>query len=147
MRNPLIYYRIANSLYSKGIPFFPNFITCMIRLVFSCYLPHTAQIARDVVLGYGGLGIVIHNRAIIASGCHIDQNVTIGGTTKKHQVPILGEKVYVGAGAVILGPVKIGNNVVIGANAVVLSDIPDNSVAVGVPARVIKSGIQIADYL
>jgi serine O-acetyltransferase len=90
---------------------------------------------------------VIHGRAVIGEGCHIDQNVTIGGTSKKYNVPMLGKNVYVGAGAKILGPIKIGDDVVIGANAVVLRDIPAQSLVVGVPARVIKSGIRKANYV
>ena len=90
------------------------------------------------MIGYQGLGIVIHKRCIIGKFCHIAQNVTIGGTSGLYQVPELGDHVEVGAGAVIIGPVKIGNNVYIGANAVVNRDISDNCVAVGVPARVIK---------
>jgi serine O-acetyltransferase len=147
MFNPIIYYRIARRLFLWNVPVLPKIITYFIRLVFSCYLPYTAKLGRDSVLGYGGLGIVIHGRTVIGDGCHIDQNVTIGGTSKKHKVPVLGNNVYVGAGAKILGPIKIGNEVVIGANAVVLTDIPNNSVAVGIPAKVIKSGILKSDYV
>lgn len=66
------------------------------------------------------------------------QNVTIGSTRGKG-VPTLGNNILICAGAKIVGGVKIGNNVVIGANAVVVNDIPDNSVVVGVPARIINS--------
>jgi len=79
--------------------------------------------------------------------CHIDQNVTIGGTSKKVEVPILGNHVYVGAGAKILGPIKIGDNVVIGANAVVVKDIPDGSLVVGIRAKVIKTNILKSEYV
>ena len=54
--------------------------------------------------------------------------------------------VYIGTGAKILGPVKVGNNVVIGAGAVVLNDVPDNSVVVGMPAKVVKTGIDAKDF-
>ncbi len=147
MLNPVFYYRIARRLYLVGIPFFPKLITYGIRFVFGCYLPYTANLGKNTVLGYGGLGVVVHGRVVVGDGCHIGQNVTIGGTSKKHEVPILGANVYVGAGAKLLGPIKIGNEVVIGANAVVLIDIPHNSVAVGIPARVIKSGILKSDYV
>lgn len=62
----------------------------------------------------------------------------MGGTSEIYEVPVLGDNVSVGAGANIIGPVHIGNNAVIGAGAVVISDIPENAVAVGVPAKVIK---------
>lgn len=75
----------------------------------------------------------------MGEGCHISQNVTIGGTSGKEGVPIIGNRVFVGAGAVILGPITIGDEVTIGANAVVINDLPNNVVAVGVPAKVIKT--------
>ena len=61
-----------------------------------------------------------------------------GGTSGYKDVPVLGDNVSVGAGANIIGPIHIGNNVIIGAGAVVITDIPDNAVAVGVPAKVVK---------
>lgn len=86
--------------------------------------------------------MVIHKRCIIGKNCHIAQNVTLGGTSNIYEVPVLGDNVSVGAGANIIGPVHVGNNVVIGAGAVVLKDVPDNCVAVGVPARVIVKKIE-----
>jgi serine O-acetyltransferase len=122
-------------------------MTLFIRQFFACYIPYSASLGKNIILGYGGLGVVIHGRAVIGNDCHIDQNVTIGGTSKKYEVPVLGDNVYVGAGAKILGPITIGDNVVIGANAVVVNDIPSNSLAVGVPAKIIKSGIKKSDYV
>jgi len=110
-------------------------------------LPYTLNLGKNLILGYGGLGVVIHSRAKIGDNCHIDQNVTIGGTSKKNGVPQIGNDVYIGAGAVVLGPISIGNNVVIGANAVVVKDIPDNCLVVGVPAKVIKRDILKSDYV
>ncbi|HIF9354877.1 TPA: serine O-acetyltransferase [Photobacterium damselae] len=98
-------------------------------------------------MGYGGLCVVLHDRVIIGDDCHIDQGVTIGGTSKKVGVPVIGNHVYFGAGCKVLGPVTIGDNVVIGANAVVINDIPSNSLVVGVPAKVIKSNILKKDYV
>ena len=147
MFSPYCYYKISNFLYRKNVPFLPRIITLFIRMVFTCYLPHKAKIDGPLILGYGGMSVVIHDRVVIGKNCHIDQCVTIGGTSKKIDVPVLGDNVYVGAGAKIIGPVSIGNNVVIGANAVVLCDLPDNCVAVGVPAKVIKHGIEKSDYV
>ena len=147
MFSPFFYYKFANFLYRKNVPVLPKLITYFIRLVFSCYLPHKAKLGHSVVFGYGGLGVVIHDRSVIGDGCHIDQNVTLGGTSGKYEVPVLGKNVYVGAGAKIIGPVVIGDDVVIGANAVVVSDLPSNCVAVGVPAKVIKTDIKKSDYV
>ena len=140
-------YKLCFLLQMYGIPILPAIINkIFIRLLFGCQIGNGAQIGRGVALGYGGLGIVIHKRAIIGNNVSIGTCVTIGGTTKKHRVPIIGNNCIIGSGAKILGPIKIGDNVVVGANAVVIDDVPDNSVVVGVPAKVIKQHINIRDY-
>ncbi|HTN36150.1 MAG TPA: hypothetical protein VL053_03695 [Arachidicoccus sp.] len=143
--NPILLQRISYRL--RNVPILPMLVTYIIRFVFGCYLPYQLKLGKGFKLGYGGLGVVIHFRTLIGDDVHIDQNVTIGGTSKKIEVPVLGSHIYVGAGAKILGPVKIGNNVVIGANSVVVKDVPDNSLVVGVPGRIIKSGILKSEYV
>ena len=101
-------------------------------------IPYQADIGEGTVIGYQGIGVVIHKRCVIGENCHISQNVTLGGTSGIYEVSVLGDNVTVGAGANIIGPVHVGNNVEIGAGAVVIRDIPDNCIAVGVPAKVIK---------
>lgn len=81
-------------------------------------------------------GVVIHQLAVIGDDCILMQQVTIGQLATGG-APILGSGVYVGAGAKILGEVRIGDGAQIGANAVVLSDVPAKATAVGVPARII----------
>ncbi|MNG29745.1 Serine acetyltransferase [compost metagenome] len=76
---------------------------------------------------------------MIGENCVIRQGVTIGNRKSGDDVPTIGDNVDIGAGAVIIGKIKIGDNVKIGANAVVLKDVPDNCTAVGNPARHIKS--------
>ena len=68
----------------------------------------------------------------------MNQNVSIAGRNNRG-TPVIGNNVFIGAGACVLGGIKIGNNVSIGANAVVLDDIPDNSVVVGIPGKVVKT--------
>lgn len=145
--SPIHLQKISNLLYEKHVPLLPQFITLLIRLVFSCFISHKTKIGKNTILGYGGLGIVIHERAIIGNNCHIDQNVTIGGTSKIFQVPVIGNNVYIGAGAKVIGPVKIGNNIVIGANAVVVKDIPDNCLVAGIPGKILKTNININEYM
>ena len=87
-----------------------------------------------------GMGIVVGETAEIGDDCVIYHGVTLGGVTtekgKRH--PTLKNNVTVGAGAKILGNITVGHNVKIGANSVVLKDVPDNDVAVGIPARIIQ---------
>lgn len=82
-------------------------------------------------------GVVIHEDAVIGNNCMIMQQVTIGITAEGNP-PIIGNDVYVGAGAKILGNVRVGDGARIGAQAVVLSDVPAHCTAVGIPGRVIR---------
>lgn len=141
------FYSLSRFLYRSKIPFAHKVITYFMRCFFGVWLPASVQAGKGLVLGYGGLSVVIHHRAILGRNCHIDQCVTIGGTSMKKDVPVIGDNVYVGAGAKILGPVTIGNDVVIGANSVVLNDVPSNCLVVGVPGRVVKTGIAKSDYV
>jgi serine O-acetyltransferase len=83
----------------------------------------------------------------IGANCLIRQQVTIGYTSTSN-CPTLGNHVVVGAGAKVLGRVRVGNNVVVGANAVVVKDVPDNCVVVGVPARIVRrNGVRVDEAL
>ena len=86
-----------------------------------------------------GMGIVIGETAEIGDNCVIYHGVTLGGvsTSKTKRHPTLKENVTVGTGAKLLGNIVVGKNVKVGANSVVLRDVPDNAVAVGIPARII----------
>ena len=84
------------------------------------------------------MGIVIHRRVVIGDNCEIAQHVTIGGRSGHADVPVIGNQVFIGAGAKVLGPIRIGDGAIIGANAVVLKDVPPLAVVAGVPARIIK---------
>lgn len=140
-------HQIGYCLAKTGIPIIPIIINrIIIRLIFGCQIGTKTQIGKNVVLGYGGLGIVIHARVKIGNSVEIGSGVTIGGTSKKYGVPIIGSGTVIATGAKILGDISIGKNCVIGANAVVLKSIPDNCVAVGVPARIIRKNIDISNY-
>ena len=99
-------------------------------------LPCETTVGRRVVIEHFG-GIIISGDAVIGDDVVIRNGVTIGlRRTGEKGAPVIGNRVDIGAGAKILGAIKIGDDVVIGANAVVLQDIPANSLAVGVPAKI-----------
>ena len=133
------WYKASRALYLHHIPLLPGLIKGLIRVLWAAVIPYQADIGEGTIIGYQGLGVVIHKRCVIGKNCHISQNVTLGGTSDIYEVPVVGDNVTIGAGANVIGPIKIGDNAVIGAGAVVVTDIPANSVAVGVPAKVVKT--------
>jgi serine O-acetyltransferase len=110
-----------------------------IEVVTGITLPATTRIGRRLSIEHLG-GIVVHGRSVIGDDCLIRQGVTLGNRypDRLDDAPVLGNGVNVGAGAKILGSVRIGDGAFVGANAVVLEDIPAGASAVGVPARVIR---------
>lgn len=108
------------------------------RLLFSFDIPTSVKIGKGTKLPHFGLGVVIHPKVIIGENCKIFQQATIGYRNGDGP-PIIGDNVYIGTGAKILGKIKIGDNTKIGANAVVLKDIPSNATVVGIPGKVINS--------
>lgn len=107
-----------------------------------------AQIGHRLFIDHGN-GVVIGETVVIGDDVTIYQGVTLGGTGKDtgKRHPTIGNHVTIGTGAKILGPFKVGGNSVIAAGAVVLQEIPPNSTAVGVPARVVKRNGQRIDEL
>lgn len=108
------------------------------RVIFSCEIDPSADIAPSVETPHNLLGCVIGSDVVIGEGTKILQNVTIGGRNGRPEMPVIGSNVMIGAGAVILGKVRIGDRAKIGANAVVLQDVPADAAAVGVPAKIIE---------
>lgn len=106
---------------------------------FGISLPDETDIGPGFYIGHWG-GIVINARAIIGKNFNLSQGVTIGQTNRGQRkgTPVIGDNVYVGPGAKIIGRISIGNDAAIGANAVVTKDVPPRGVAVGIPAQVIS---------
>lgn len=109
-----------------------------VRNVYGIELPYTVQLGRRVVIEHQS-GIVIHGNCIIGDDSIIRQGVTLGNRYRDRplEAPKLGARVNVGAGAVLLGGIIVGDDANIGANAVVLRDIPPGKTAVGIPANVV----------
>lgn len=148
--NAIHFHRAAHWFYIRKIPVIPTLIRNLIFLLFNSYIPPSAEIGRGTVFAYGAIGVVLHSNCKIGNNCVIGQGVTIGAAEGYFSniiniSPKIGNNCYIAAGAKILGNIMIGDNCIIGAGAVVLSDIKNNSVVVGCPAKIIKTTSD--DYL
>lgn len=123
-----------------------------LRFKYGISIPYQTSIGPGFYIGHFG-GIVINEAVVIGRNVNISQGVTIGQSNRGERcgVPVIGEGVYIGPGAVIVGAVSVGKGSAIGANAVVTRDLCENAVAAGIPARVISTKgsagyVQYCDY-
>jgi len=137
----LLFHRIAHSLYKKGLRFLPRFISAIGQFLTVIDIHPAATIGRRVFIDHGA-GVVIGETAVIGNDVLIYQQVTLGGvsTDKGKRHPTLEDHVVIGAGAKVLGNITIAENSKVGANSVVVNNVPADSTAVGIPARVLKRG-------
>lgn len=135
----LLAYRISHWLWSRKIPFLPRLISQITRWITGVEIHPGASIGTGFFIDHG-MGVVIGETAEIGNYVTLFQGVTLGGTGKERgkRHPTLGNHVVVGAGAKVLGGIRIGDNVKVGANAVVLRAVPANSTVVGNPGRIVK---------
>jgi serine O-acetyltransferase len=135
----LLAYRLAHWLRDKRVPFVPRAISQLARWLTGIEIHPGAKIGQGFFIDHG-MGVVIGETAEIGDSVTLFQGVTLGGTGKERgkRHPTVGNHVVVGAGAKILGAIRIGDNVKIGANSVVLKSVPPHSTVIGVPARIIK---------
>jgi serine O-acetyltransferase len=135
----LVIYRVANSLWRRGIKFPARFLSWFGRLVTNIDIHPGATIGERLFIDHGA-GVVIGETAVIGNDVTLYHGVTLGGTSwsagKRH--PTIESGVLVGAGAKILGPITVGARARIGANSVVIEDVAPELTVVGIPARVVK---------
>lgn len=143
----IIYHRVANWLFRHNLRFLARAVSQHARRRTGIEIHPGATIGRRLVIDHG-TGIVIGETAELGDDVLLYQGVTLGGTGKDKgkRHPTIGNNVLVGCGAKILGPFTVGDNSRIAANAVVLTEIPPNSTAVGVPAKVVRVAGEKVDY-
>lgn len=145
----ILAHRVAHELHKRGNVLSARLISHTARHFTGIEIHPGATIGKGLVIDHG-MGVVIGETAEIGDGCTLYQGVTLGGTGKDQgkRHPTLRNNVMVGAGAKVLGPVEIGDNAKIASNAVVLKDIPNESTAVGIPAKVVRrKGARVDDPL
>lgn len=132
-------YRRGNWYYRHGIKLLPELISRKMLRNYACQISPYAQIGKRLLIHHS-VGIVIGHEVIIGDDCEIFQNVTIGSNRKERNgrmMPIIGNHVSIGSGAVVVGAITIGNHVRIGANTYVDKDVPNNATVVGAPMRIL----------
>ena len=131
----MVVFRLAGWFKQHDIPFFPGFLQRVIYRRYGLEIPCGADIGGGLYIAHPVGTVIMPKR--IGRNCSIIASVTVG-MRSEWSFPDIGDNVYIGAGARILGGIRIGNDVSVGANAVVIHDAPDGATVVGVPARVIR---------
>ena len=135
----LLYYKLSHFFYKKHHFLIARYISEKAKRKTGIEIHPGAQIGKGLFIDHG-TGVVIGETAIIGDNVTMYHGVTLGGTGKQKgkRHPTIGNNVFIGCGAKILGNIVIGNNVKIGANAVILKDVPENVTIVGVPGKIVN---------
>jgi len=131
-------HRVSHGLWKRGLVTLPRVLSHAARFLTGIEIHPGATIGRGVFIDHG-MGVVIGETATVGDGCLLYQGVVLGGTSleKKKRHPDLEPNVVVGAGAIILGPIRVGRGSRVGAGSVVVKEVPPDSTVVGVPAKVV----------
>ena len=137
----MVVYRFGRWRYGVRPPLLRKLASLLYRVAFKTVqiltgieLPCEVELGRNFVIDHSG-GIVVSGYAKFGDNCRIRTGVVVGlARVEEPGAPVIGNNVDIGVGAKVLGRIRIGNDVLIGANAVVTRDVPDNCIAVGVPA-------------
>lgn len=144
--NAVKLYRVGRWCYERRIPVVPKLIYYSIFLIYNSSVPMSVEIGEGTEFAHGGIGVVLHASCRIGKNVMIGQQVTIGGRSGFTEAPVIEDNCFLGAGAQVLGPIRIAAGSQVGANAVVIRDVPPGSVVAGVPARLIRSNMNMKQY-
>ncbi len=144
----ILVHRLSHKLYTAGFTLFARFLSQAVRFWTGIEIHPGATIGRRFFIDHG-TGVVIGETTEIGDDVLIYQSATLGGTGKERgkRHPTIGNNVVIGAGAKVLGNIRVGNCVKIGAGSVVVKPVPDYSTVVGVPGRVVRSRTETVETL
>lgn len=143
---PLILQRVSHALHVGGLRRSARLVAFANRLFFGAILAPEAELAADVDLLHGGLGLVVHPLVTVGPRCRIQHHVTLGTDTAlaSGAKMVIGADVHIGAHAILLGPIEIGDRARIGAGTVITKDVAPDTAVVGSPVRLLDRGVQDA---
>lgn len=141
-------FRVNTTLYAKccKVPVLKKLVAvhCLVwlklsQIISGLSLPVGLSVGKGLYIGHAGT-IIVNSNCTIGDNCNLSPDTVIGWGIKEGREgsPQIGNRVYIASGAKIFGPIRIGDDVVVGANAVVNSNVPNKSVVVGIPARVVS---------
>lgn len=136
----MYFFRVCNKYKARHpLGLIARFCFKRMQVKYGYQIPHTCKIGKGLFLGHFG-NIVINQNSVIGENCNIAQGVTIGHVSrgKRKGSPLIGDRVWIGANAVIVGNVIIGDNVLIAPLTFVNFDIPDNAVVIGNPGKIVN---------
>jgi serine O-acetyltransferase len=139
---PVLLFRLRTHLLRAQVPIFPYLCELLSTAVWRVSIGRFAEVGPGLIIPHGH--VVIDGAVKIGRDCIINPWVTIGLSGSRrwgfdHRGPTIGDRVVIGTGAKVLGPITVGDGVRIGANAVVIDDVPPGATVVGAPARVVRS--------
>ncbi|MDR3439011.1 serine O-acetyltransferase [Telmatospirillum sp.] len=144
----LLFYRLAHWAWSHELLLLGRLLSHVGKLASGIEIHPGATIGERLFIDHG-TGVVIGETAVVGDDVTLYQGVTLGGTSlhkgKRH--PTLGNRVIVGSGAQVLGPILVGDDARVGANAVVLADVPAGVTMVGIPARAVEQRSKVREFL
>jgi serine O-acetyltransferase len=151
----LLQFRLASGIYQSNWPWPVKRALLglgvmgqkLVEIMTGISLPYQATIGPGLHIGHFG-GIIVHPEVIMGENCNISQGVTLGiaGRKQRRGVPRIGNRVYIGPNAVVVGPIQVGDEAMIGANSLVNRDVAEHTTVAGVPASFINA-YGSADYL
>ena len=140
--NAITLYRLSRYFRLKRLTIIAKLTEGLTHFLFNSVIPGTSKIGKGTFCSHRGIAVVIHKNSVIGENCVIGTSVVLGGRHESSPGgPIIGNRVYIGTGAKLIGAINIGDDVKIGANSVVLSDVPAGCTVVGIPAKFFKREI------
>ncbi|NBR48835.1 serine acetyltransferase [bacterium] len=137
----MVFFRLCQSIrrspfWVLGIPVLGSYVL-LVHWIMGIELDYQTDVGSGLSLQHG-MGLVVHQKSRIGSGCLLRQGVTIGERCSGGPLPVIGNDVEIGANAIILGAVTLGDGAVVGAGSVVLHDVPKGGIVAGNPAKIIR---------